>query len=169
MRRTVPVMHLFCCYTAPGWFTASICFMNVIKRLQLFCVGGKCCLCVLWKVYSSVRCCWVLTRGHRISLMCLKHGEFVHRKTTVLIMGVAFLVFYHMKSFNYPHVVELASYGRKQNHNQRCNKILAWFNLQRGKWAKQQLCAQFWGLQYMFVCQQVFLWRWYLVVVYVKD
>lgn len=81
------VLLLYYTHT-PGWFTASICFMNVIKRLQLFCVGGKCCLCVLWKVYSSVRCCWVLTRGHRLSLMYKKHGELVHRKTALLITGL---------------------------------------------------------------------------------
>lgn len=135
-------MHTHAHTHTPGWFTASIYFMNVIKRLQLFCVGGKCCLCVLWKVYSSVRCCRVLTRCHRLSLMC----QLVHRKTTVLIMGLlSCFFFYHLKSFNYPHIVKLASYGTKQNHN-RCNKTLVWFNLQQGKWAKQQLCMQFQGL-----------------------
>lgn len=132
MRRTVTVMHLFCCYITHtvthkhtnvhrGWFTTSIYFMNVIKHLQLFCVGGKCCLCVLWKVYSSGRCCCVLTRGHRLSLMCQARMSITRRACW---LWVCFPVFFHSKSFHSSYIVKLPY----------CSKTLVFFNPQQLLW-----------------------------------
>lgn len=89
--------------THRGWFTASIYFMKVIKDVPFLHPKKKTNLCVLWMVYCEhERCCWLFTRGHRVSVMCREHkwGCWFARKYALNSACCFFLVFSPMLCLN---------------------------------------------------------------------